>query len=105
MRIETCSKYFVFCSLICLNSLCKGSYTQVYSSLGENSLFCMRLNPQRVEDDSTHFALESKEYICVPVLLKKNIWHILYQHLLVQQINMLLWMCNGCEEIERILMY
>lgn len=71
MRIETCSKYFVFCSLICLNSLCKGSYTQVYSSLGENSLFCKRLNPQRVKDDSTHFALESKEYICVPVLLKK----------------------------------
>lgn len=71
------------------------------SSLGENPLFCERLNPQRVEDDSTHFALESEEYICVPVLLKKiYIWHILYQHLLVQQINMLLWMCNGCEEIQ-----
>lgn len=76
MRIETCSKYFVFCSFICLNSLCKGSYTQVHSSLGENSLFCRRLNPQRMEDDSTHFALESKEYICVTVL-KKKLAHII----------------------------
>lgn len=77
MRIETCNKYFVFCSLICLNSLCKSSYTQVYSSLGENPLFCKRLNPQRMEDDSTHFALESKEYIYVSVMLKKYLAHII----------------------------
>jgi len=56
MKIEASSKSSVFYSFVCLNNLCKGSYSEVCSSLGEKPLFCKRPNPQRMEGNSAHFA-------------------------------------------------